>query len=181
MQNSEGGCPKNKTARLVLNALLLAAALVLAAFENMLPPLPLPFPGLKLGLSNIAIMYALFFLNAKSAFMLAALKSAFVFFTRGALSGAISLSGGLSSVLAMAIALKLYKTRISYMSLSILGAALHNIGQLLVVGALYGFSLMPLYLALLLPFGVMAGILTAALLKAVMPAFNRLICFINKE
>ncbi|HOR14100.1 MAG TPA: Gx transporter family protein, partial [Clostridia bacterium] len=61
MESSKTAFPKNNTAKLVLLALLFAIALVLAALENTLPPLPLPFPGLKLGLSNIAIMYALFF------------------------------------------------------------------------------------------------------------------------
>ena len=181
MESSKTAFPKNNTAKLVLLALLFAIALVLAALENTLPPLPLPFPGLKLGLSNIAIMYALFFLNFKSAFALAALKSGFVFLTRGALSGAISLSGGLLSVLAMIGALRLFKTGLSYMGLSILGAVFHNLGQLFVVGVIYGLGFMPLYLAVLLPFGAAAGILTATLLKALLPALNRAVCFINKK
>jgi heptaprenyl diphosphate synthase len=53
---------------LVLTSLIFAAALVLAVVENALPPLPIAVPGVKFGLSNIAVMYALFFLGRKQAF-----------------------------------------------------------------------------------------------------------------
>ena len=53
-----------KTRLLVLTGLLFALALVLAIIENTMPPLVISVPGLKLGLSNMAVMYSLFFLKA---------------------------------------------------------------------------------------------------------------------
>ncbi len=52
---------KSRTQELVLAAMIFATALVLSIIENMLPPLPIAVPGVKFGLSNIAVMYALFF------------------------------------------------------------------------------------------------------------------------
>ena len=43
-------------------------------------------PGVKLGLANVVVMYALFFLGRGSAFTLVLLKSFFVLLTRGAVS-----------------------------------------------------------------------------------------------
>ena len=42
------------------SGLVFALAIVLTATEDAFPSLPLPVPGVKLGLSNIAVMYALF-------------------------------------------------------------------------------------------------------------------------
>ena len=51
---------------LVLTSLIFSAALVLAIVENTLPALPIAVPGVKFGLSNIAVMYALFFSGGKN-------------------------------------------------------------------------------------------------------------------
>ena len=58
--------------------LMFALAMALSLLESMIPALPMLPPGVKLGLSNIVTMYCLFFLGARSAFTVAALKSCFV-------------------------------------------------------------------------------------------------------
>ena len=65
----------DKTRRLALTSLLFAMALILSIVENSLPPILVTVPGVKFGLSNIAVMYALFFLRKKEAFSIAILKS----------------------------------------------------------------------------------------------------------
>ena len=72
----------SKTQSIVLASMIFAVALVLSIVENILPPLPIPVPGVKFGLSNIAVMYALFFLGWKQAYVIAVLKGGFVFITR---------------------------------------------------------------------------------------------------
>ena len=59
--------------------LLLALTIVLNWLENLIPALPMLPPGVKLGLSNLAVIYTLFYLGSGAAFCLAALKSGFVF------------------------------------------------------------------------------------------------------
>lgn len=164
----------NKTKSLTLTAMIFAVALVLAIVENMLPPLPLALPGVKFGLSNIAVMYALFFVGTKRAYSIAILKGFFVFVTRGIIAMSLSLTGGLLSVTIMSVCLLLYKEKVSYLVLSILGGIFHNIGQFLVVMVLYqGVNMLP-YLPVLLLSGLIAGIVTSTLLRAILPALKRL-------
>lgn len=162
----------SKTQKLALTAMIFAVALVLSVIENTLPPLPIAVPGVKFGLANIAVMYALFFLGGRQAYVIAVLKGGFGLITRGAVAGALSLSGGLLSVTVMLLLLRLFRRKISYLSLSIFGAVSHNLGQFFVVTALYtGLNIWP-YFPVLLISGVAAGIVTSTLLRFILPAFK---------
>ena len=50
-------------------ALLSAAALVFAYVESLFPPLFASVPGIKMGLPNIAIIFTLYKIGAKEAFI----------------------------------------------------------------------------------------------------------------
>lgn len=165
----------NNTQLMVLTGLIFAAALVLSLIESMLPPLPIPVPGVKFGLSNIAVMYCLFFLGEKQAYIIAILKATFVFITRGLIAGALSLSGGILSITVMFLLLLLLKERISYLLISIFGAVFHNIGQFIVIILIYVGMNMWVYLPILLLSGVVAGIVTSTLLRFILPALKRLV------
>ena len=52
------------TRRITLYAVLIAAALIISVFEDRLPAAIIPVPGVKLGLSNIITLFALYFLGA---------------------------------------------------------------------------------------------------------------------
>lgn len=99
-----------KTRRVALMGLLFALSVVLSFLEGTLTPLLGLPPGVKLGLANVVVMYALFFLGRGSAFTLVLLKSFFVLLTRGAMAGALSLGGGLLSLGVMAV-LCLFRSR----------------------------------------------------------------------
>lgn len=166
---------KNNTHRMVLTGLIFATALVLSVLESALPPLPIPVPGVKFGLSNIAVMYALFFLGRKQAYTIGVLKAFFVFVTRGAIAGLLSLSGGVLSITVMIILMLLFRERITYLVLSIFGAVFHNLGQFLVILAIYAGMNLWAYLPVLLVSGVAAGIVTSTLLRFIIPALRRLV------
>lgn len=165
----------NKTKLLVLTGLLFAVALVLSVVENSLPPLAISVPGVKLGLSNIAVMYALFFLGKKQAFSIAAMKAFFVFLTRGFIAAVLSFCGGMLSLIVMSILLFIFRDKISYLILSVFGSIFHNIGQFIAISLIYTNIYLWVYLPVLLIAGVIAGIGTATLLKFIMPAFKRLV------
>ena len=93
------------TRYLTTMGLLLALACGISFLETLLP-LPLPL-GVKPGLSSIVVMYVLLFLDAPSAWLLTALKSGFVFLTRGVTAGIMSLSGGIVSLCVMLLLLRL--------------------------------------------------------------------------
>ena len=165
---------RNKTQLMALTAMVFATALILAVIENSLPALPIAVPGVKFGLSNIAVMYALFFLGKKQAYTIALLKSGFVFATRGAIAAALSLTGGILSITIMVILIFLFKDKITYLILSIFGAVFHNIGQFIVITIIYTGMNLWAYFPVLLISGLVAGIVTSTLLKFIMPAFNRI-------
>lgn len=154
--------------------MLFALAAVLSMLEGLVTPmLGLP-PGVKPGLANIVVMYALFFMGAPSALALAFLKALFALLTRGATAGALSLAGGLLSVAVM-FCLRLVWRNVSGFILSVCGALAHNFGQLLMVQLLLTQSVYTLYYApVLLVSGLVMGPITSVSLKALMPALSRL-------
>lgn len=165
-----------KTKLLVLTALLFAVALVLSVVENSIPTVPIAIavPGVKLGLSNIAVMYALFFLDKKPAFTIATLKALFVVITRGPIAGLLSFCGGMLSLLIMSVLILIFKDKISYFVLSIFGSVFHNVGQFIAISFIYTNMYLWVYLPVLLIAGVVAGMATSTLLRFIMPAFKRL-------
>ena len=83
----------NKTHSIALSGLLFALAMALSFIEGTLV-IPGLLPGMKLGLANIVVMYALFFMGPKQALVLDVLKAFFVGQLLGAsviLSTAVSL------------------------------------------------------------------------------------------
>ena len=172
MNNSRNSMTKTK--QLVLTALLFAVALVLSVVENSFPPISAGIPGIKLGLSNIAVMFALFFLYKRQAFTIAVLKALFVLSTRGPIAGLLSLGGGVLSIAVMALLVFAFKDKISYLILSIFGSVAHNAGQFIIISILYTNMYLWVYLPVLLLAGVIAGIATSTLLRFILPALKKL-------
>lgn len=158
--------------RMVLTAFLFAIVLVLSVVENQLQ-IPVPVPGVKLGLSNIVVMYSLFFVEKKEALLLVILKAVFVFLTRGAVASFLSLCGGLLSVLVMILFLLVFKDKISYLMISIIGAVFHNIGQIIAISIIYTNIYLWAYFPVLLISGIIAGAATSTLLKVTLPALKK--------
>ena len=116
------------TRRLARVSLLCACALVLSYLETMIP-LPVAVPGIKLGLANVAVVVALYTLDAKSAGAVALVKV----FASGFLFGspmmlAYSLGGTVLAFIGM-VALAAVPG-VGLVPVSMLAAVLHNVGQL---------------------------------------------------
>lgn len=154
--------------------LLFATAMVFSFLESMLPVLPMLPPGVKLGLSNIVTMYALFTLGRGPGFTIAVLKSFFVFLLRGATASMLSLAGGITSLCVMLLLALLPGVKKNYLLLSIFGAVGHNIGQVLLACVLLQNAYFLATLPLLVLSGVGMGVVTGLVLRAVMPYVNRL-------
>ena len=78
-----------KTKRIALSGLLFALAMALSFVEGTLT-IPGLLPGMKLGLANIVVMYALFFMGPKQALVLDILKALFVFLVSGVTGAAVA-------------------------------------------------------------------------------------------
>ena len=162
---------KGKAGRVAFTGILAALALALSFLEGLLPPLPMMPPGAKLGLSNIATMYAAGSLGLPSALFLAVFKGLFSLMTRGIVAGLMSLSGGVVSTFFMWLLLK--KTKSSLGVVGVCGALCHNAAQLCVAYLLTTTSVL-VYVPFLLLFGVLTGLLTGLVLKATLPPLERL-------
>lgn len=164
-----------KTVKLTKAGLLFATGLALSLIETALPPIPMTPPGVKLGLSNIAVMLAMLTLSPGYGFALALLKSAFIAMVRGPVSGWVSVAGGLISVAVMAAMIRFYRKKpaepLPLTFISVMGALAHNIGQLIAVTTVYSNP----YLWLNLPILALSAVLTGLLVGAIVKALNKVI------
>lgn len=158
-----------KTKEITTTAMLMAVAIVLSIVESLIPNIIPVIPGVKLGLSNIVVMYALFFMRYRSVIAIVALKGAFAFMTRGMVAGMLSFSGGILSVVIMIFLGVVTLHKASYLILSIAGAITHNVGQFLVAMLIYYGLNITFYLPILIISGLVAGIVTSMLLKITLP------------
>ncbi|MGI6077325.1 MAG: Gx transporter family protein [Fastidiosipilaceae bacterium] len=159
--------------RVAYTGMLFAIALVLQVVEYMLPPLPVPAP-IKLGLSNIVVMYCVAFLSRRETFILVILKGFFALIMRGLLAGGLSLFGGLLSVAVMMLLDRIFKNKVSWLVLSVTGANFHNIGQLVVLLIFLPVGTIMTMLPVLLIFGTLTGALSAVLLNATIPVLAKI-------
>ena len=163
-----------KVKRLALMGLLFALAMALSFLESLLPALPMLPPGIRLGLSNIVTMYALFVLGPVSGYTIAVLKALFVLLTRGAVAAAMSAAGGVFSVTVMLLLSLLPGIKEQYLLLSVFGGAAHNIGQLVMARFIINNQYVWYYFPVLLAAGLLMGALTGMALRVVLPYLNRL-------
>jgi heptaprenyl diphosphate synthase len=154
--------------------MMLALVMALAFLENLLPPLPMLPPGVKLGLSNIVVMYCVFFMGHRWALGAAALKAGFAALLRGAAAGLLSLCGGLLSVAVIMLLLILFREKLSYIAVSVCGAVAHNLGQITVASVLLATATVYYYLPVLIVSGVVMGTVTGVALKVLLPVFGRM-------
>ena len=162
-----------KTKRIALSGLLFALAMALSFVEGSLT-IPGLLPGMKLGLANIVVMYALFFMGPKQALVLDILKAMFVFLVSGATAGFLSLCGGLLSLAVMWLLYYHLPVRPTWFILSVCGALGHNIGQLLGASVILSTAVSLYYAPVMLVLGLVMGMLTSVTLRAMLPALRRL-------
>lgn len=166
---------KDLTRKIALTGIMCALALALSYLETLIPAYPGFPPGAKPGLSNIVTMFMAGGAGPLYAFFITVIKGLFAGVTRGFTAMLMSLSGGILSTAAACLLFRFAKNKLGYIGISIVCAVCHNIGQLAAACIISGTaSLVVGYGPLLLIFAVVTGLLTGAILKAVMPALARI-------
>ncbi len=164
---------RNMAQRLALMGLLLSLMIILGYIEHLLP-LDLGVPGIKLGLANSVLLFGLYMLGVKETFILMALKVISpLLYNPGYLQTLIySLSGALLSILGMLL-IKQIKG-FSIIGVSIVGAVLHNLGQILMAIIVLNLraNIFMLYIAFLMLTGVVTGVLTGIAAKTIMKSLK---------
>ncbi len=137
-------------------------ALALSYLEGFIPiSLVIPFPGIKLGLANIAVMASCFYLGFGYAVGVSISRILIGFLLLGSVTSLwFSLCGGVFALLGLAFYLRFLKKTTAMTGVSVLCAALHSTGQCLACSAMFGFYVMLTYLPYLLLFSVVTGALT---------------------
>ena len=144
------------TRRTVLLSALVAVAMILSYVESLFPPL-LAVPGAKVGLSNIATVFALYTLGWQAAIVVSVVRvclSALLFGNAVALI--YSLSGAALALLVMILFYKL--DLFSSVGVSVLGGVAHNAGQVIAAAFVMENAAISVYLIPLAIVGTLAGV-----------------------
>ncbi len=156
----------NRLTQLTYLAVLITFAVVIHTVEAALP-LPMPVPGIRLGLANIITLLTLVLFGLKSGMLVAMTRSVLGSIFVGGLFGFgfwLSFSAGLVSCVAMALVLMLERRGlVSLVSVSVIGAATHNITQLALASLIIANTALfsgyyPLLLLLSVPTGIFTGL-----------------------
>lgn len=162
--------------KMTLTALMVALAVIFHYVEGFIPVL-IAIPGFKLGLANIVGVFVLFYMGPSYYVSVQILRILLVALisTGFGTPFLLALGGGLLSIIG---SLLLYKfTMVSIYSVSIVGAFLHVLGQIITYLLIVQTFYMLLYLPILASLSMLAGGLLAylaSLIIKVLPEFNRL-------
>lgn len=149
-------------------AMLSALAIIFGYIESLFPASPIP--GIKLGISNIVILIALYRMNFGSAFFIMLIK---VLVTSLLFSGLnvfiYSFSGGVFSILIMHFSKPIF----SKIGVSMAGGVFHNIGQLLTASVMMQTSAVFVYTPYLLISGIIVGFVTGNISSIILKRFDK--------
>ena len=149
--------------------MLSACALALHAVEGLFPPLPIA--GARVGIANIPAVFALYAASPNMALCVTLVRVALSASISGSVTGFIlSLTGGMLSLMAMVAVKKLAGGRFSIVGVSVIGALMHNTGQIAAAAFITQSASIAYYLPVLLvvamPTGIFVGLAARALLRA---------------
>lgn len=148
---------KNNTAKKVaVCGMFICLSMIMGYIESLIP-IPMPFPGMKIGLANIVIVWVLYATDLKTSVLVSALRVVLTGFMFGNLFSILfGLAGAFLSLTVMFLLKKIKK--FSMIGVSMAGGVGHNLGQITVAAlVLENVNVMYYFPALLLS-GVLSGI-----------------------
>lgn len=128
-------------------SLLIGLGLILFLFESLIPR---PLPWLKPGLAHIATLLALYLMTPRSALIVVITRVLVGSLLLGSLFNPafiLALGGGIAATLVMAFTQRYFSATFSIFGISIIGAVVHNLTQLLLVELLIVHRIEIFYLA----------------------------------
>ncbi len=145
--------------KLTQMALLSAIALTIFVVEAQIPAL-VPIPGIKLGLSNIVTVFAVFTLGSWEAALILAVRIFLGAVFAGNFSTLLySLAGGCLAILAAIVLKKILKPKQFWVA-GTLGAIAHSIGQMAMAVLLTGTPGLLVYLPVMVLCSIVTGSFT---------------------
>lgn len=150
--------------------LLTALMLVLGYVESLMPVAGMP--GIKLGLSNTVLLYALYLLGPKSAVLLAAAKVLLSGLFFGSPAAVLYSAAGAALSLAAMVPLSRI-SGVSTIGVSVAGAACHNFGQCAVAMFFVQSRAVLAYFPVLLASAAITGVVTGIVAKYLLRYFKQ--------
>ena len=142
--------------KLLQLALLTGVSMILFLVEAQIPPL-VPVPGVKLGLPNIAVVFALYRLRTRTASAISLLRVALAALLFGSvLSLAYSAAGAVCSFAVMWLLRR--SGRFGCTGVSVAGAVVHNLAQIAAAALLLETASLTWYIPVLCLSGTIAGV-----------------------
>ncbi|MBQ9416047.1 MAG: Gx transporter family protein [Clostridia bacterium] len=142
--------------RLAGLGILLALAFGLGYLDYLIPLDAVGVPGIKLGLANLAVLAALYLYGWREAALVSGVRILLFFFVFGNLTSFLfSLAGGLCSYLGMVLFRRV--SLFDELGVSVIGAVLHNTGQMAAALFLLGSDGILWYYPVLLIAAVLSG------------------------
>lgn len=147
---------KLDTKKMTTLALLISVAMILSYIESLVPVF-VAVPGVKLGLSNIATVFALYTLGIPAAVAVSVVRVCLSALLFGNIPSLIFSIAG--AALALAAMIPLSRVNLfSTVGVSVVGAVCHNIGQIVAAVIVMETLGVAYYLIPLLLSGTLAGI-----------------------
>lgn len=130
---------------------------VILSYIEVLIPFNFGIPGVKLGLANLAILLALYYIGTKEALIINIVRILIIGLLFGNMFSILfSLCGGLFSFLVMFLC---KKTKLfNIVSISATGGVSHNVGQLIVASFVVNTYSILYYIPVLIIAGLITGI-----------------------
>ena len=151
---------------------LFAALAILMGYVEMMFPMPIPIPGVKLGLANVVVIIMMYFMDVKGAFFISLIRVFLSGLLFAGFAGLLySLSGAMLSFAVMALLKKTGK--FSIIGVSLAGGVFHNVGQVAVAAMVVENVKMAYYLPFLLVSGVVTGIVIGIVAKKALGYLKR--------
>lgn len=152
---------KNTKQKVAIRGVLVALAMVLSFIESMIPPV-VAVPGVKLGLTNLVVLMALYRLGERDAIIINAIRIVLVSITFGNMATFLySIAGGAFSAIVMILLKRI--NRFSMIMVSVTGGVSHNVGQICVAMILLRSKALVYYLPMLWMSGIVAGVIVGFL------------------
>lgn len=161
------------TKKLTTIAMLSALALALSWLESMIPFQP-GLPGVKLGLANLVIAFALYRLDSRSALLINVVRIllAGLLFS-GPFGTLYSMAGGAASLAGMAGLMVWNRRRsingrsilFSILGISMAGGVFHNLGQLVIAIVFVSSLNLIYYFPVMILSGIVTGLVNGAIAR----------------
>jgi len=152
---------------------MVSQALILSIIESWIP-MPVPIPGVKLGLANIITLVVIVFFGYREALLVVFIRCLLSsMFGGGFVVFLFSISGGILSTIVMSFMYKRLMQTFSIIGVSVAGAVMHNIGQLIAASLIMKELLILTYLPVLLVSGIIMGCFTGLCSKFLVKALAR--------